>query len=369
MKTKEARRRPRINFYYYIKKIFFNHFLNHYFKGLYIIKFYFKIMENVNSKETQEKFSSELLIGQEPTEEPSENKFPNSNALGSTKKVLGYSTRNSILKSPWHCQHHLLYIILGIIIGTTFMHSFNRVSDTPEAIFNNLNYFFGNIWKDISVKIFGDKTITKKTETFVEELMKEFPNQSRNFFHTIISCYDYSVVNELGPSIIILVSNHKESKNNKCVSRRLLKFLSNSKDIKKLIINTKNFKTKQNKDAKLLLDRDLSYIFGEYREKIALVENIENIPAEAMLLFYAYGDEFLQAKFKGILILFTYELKEELSKDSKKQLFNNYAKLSTLVENELNDEWSPYVEYDQLHPLYTRIGNSIILLNEESFCA
>jgi len=57
----------------------------------------------------------------------------------------------------------------------------------------------------------------------------------------------------------------------------------------------------ENKNAdgvKLHIDTKLNNLFKN-GQRIALVKNINTIPATSMLLFYTYGDDLISAKFPG----------------------------------------------------------------------
>ena len=101
-----------------------------------------------------------------------------------------------------------------------------------------------------------------------------------------------------------------------------------------------------------------------------LIENIHNLPAESMILFYTYRDDATNAKYLGIIILFPYELEIVLSNNKEKhdELNSEYSKLSSFIETSLYDKWSKDIDYDQLKPLFTRIANNYVLVNPEQSC-
>ena len=100
--------------------------------------------------------------------------------------------------------------------------------------------------------------------------------------------------------------------------------------------------------------------------KFAIVQHIERIPFSVMLLFYTYGDDFFNSKFPGTIIFLTLELSPGLNVHSKrKQIQTSCSQMTDLVENYLSDLYLSSVHEDQLKPLFTRIANNIILINEE----
>jgi len=79
----------------------------------------------------------------------------------------------------------------------------------------------------------------------------------------------------------------------------------NTHNLKNLILNPESDNdltsliSKDNWDqVKLHIDTTLNGIFMN-KNRIALVKDIEKIPATSMLLFYTYGDDLLSAKYPG----------------------------------------------------------------------
>ncbi len=166
------------------------------------------------------------------------------------------------------------------------------------------------------------------------QLQMMFPNQTKGFYSHVISSYVHSITGNKDPSIIMLVSDKKNSKTVNCVAKKLLSLLTNDYDsefdYKLAILNSDKYKNKDSQLVKEELDGYLVNIFSKLNGKIALIENIQNIPAKSMILFYTYGDDMTTAKYRGIMVLFTYELNEEtFSNNIEKyeELTKNYSKL------------------------------------------
>ena len=116
--------------------------------------------------------------------------------------------------------------------------------------------------------------------------------------------------------------------------------------------------------AKLILDNRLIDIFNS-GNKLAMIKNIQHIPAKSMILFYTYGDILPDAKYPGVLILMRLNLNENLNDQQKAKYLKSTAGLSLFVETHLRSLWSKSIHEDQLAPLFSRIGNNIILVNNE----
>ena len=108
---------------------------------------------------------------------------------------------------------------------------------------------------------------------------------------------------------------------------------------KNSVINTRSL----NKDpdtAKFQLESKLTNLFSHLNKRTALVEDISNIPPKGMMIFYAYGDEYSNSRYNGIILLLTYTFDIDLNKEKLKKLSNDYSLLSSLVEEKLTSEWS-----------------------------
>ena len=211
----------------------------------------------------------------------------------------------------------------------------------------------------ISTKLDDVKLTNKGSISNV--LKAKLPNQNQDFYVTVLSCYEHSILNSLDPSIIILVSEKIQNLN--CVAENLLKILiagpNKELDSNMPIIESHVY---PNKTA---LDDILMEIFAT--KKVALIKNMQLIPAKSIMLFYTYGDDLTTAQYKGIVIIFTLTI-EKLTIDKNKLLTGKYGDLSGYIEHHMNNLWLNHIHWEQLQPLYTRIGNNIVLVNDEPSC-
>ena len=210
-----------------------------------------------------------------------------------------------------------------------------------------------------------------ESKIFYKNLTHDFKNQQLSFHTNIISCYEQSILSKKDPSIIMLVSDKNSKQNLDCVAKKVLKVLNEAihgtSEYKNLVISTRSL-DKDSDKAKFQLDSKLTNLFSHLNKRVALVEDISNIPPKSMMLFYAYGDEYSNSRYNGIVVLLTYTLDIGLSKDKFRLLANDYSLLSSLVEDKLTAEWSNEIHYDQLRPLFSRITNNIVLVDKENNC-
>ena len=129
------------------------------------------------------------------------------------------------------------------------------------------------------------------------------------------------------------------------------------------VINSTKLSSLNDEEAKEELDKRLVYIFQNLNEKIALIEDIQDLPDKSMILFHSYGDDKSNAKFKGIIIIFTFNFKGEIENREMSD-----KDMTLFIEQKLNDKLNQSFHYDQLNALFTRIANNLVLIQIENNC-
>lgn len=215
-----------------------------------------------------------------------------------------------------------------------------------------------------------------KFNSFLQEIKIKYPNQTELFWANIGSSFKHSVMESKDPSIVLIVNDQ----NTRELANRLIKDLmkglttvmkSNVYDLDNFIVDPvidsnlkKLINLKDSNKCKLYVDNRLDKIFKD-GEKMALVKNVEMLPAHAMLIFYTYGDDLYNAKYPGILILMTLDLDFQIEPAQKSQFLQSQSVLTKFVEDHLFNIWSKQIGEDQIRPLFTRIANNVIFLNTE----
>ncbi len=207
----------------------------------------------------------------------------------------------------------------------------------------------------------------------LEKLQAKYSKQTNRFWANIESTFRHSVLNSKDPSIVLVV-NDQQTRN---VSAILVD------DIVKLYFDTLNrqqnswlidpskdadlielIRSENSDKVKMVMDDRLKAIF-DHGDKIALIKNVQVLPAKSMLLFMSYGDLQAYAKYQGVLIIMTLDVGEEFDEQERAKLTRKTDYLYAYVQNYLTKLWSKIVGPDQLEPLYTRIANNVILVSPE----
>jgi len=224
-------------------------------------------------------------------------------------------------------------------------------------------------------KMTSDKSIKTNSnissgQTIFEEKIKliklKYPNLTSKFWANIESTYRHSIVKSKDPSIILIVNEKTDSKLAYNISFDILNLIKTSIDkeksnIKDLIINSSDLNCLSDpKRVKIEIDNKLNYLFAS-GEKVTLIRNIEFIPAEVMLLFMSYGDDFANARYTGVIILMTLEIKKLEVKD-KDSFLKSSRQMTQYIEGYLLDLWSKFIGEDQLIPIFTRIANNVLFV-------
>jgi hypothetical protein len=218
--------------------------------------------------------------------------------------------------------------------------------------------------------------LKKELQENLASLKLKYPNQTSSFWANVESTFVHSIINSKDPSIILIVNDETTSELAAKVTNDLFQSFLNilSKNSKK-----RDFFVDPQGDAELVklinndefdlvksyVDKKLDNIFSS-GNKLALVRSIEQLPPTTMLLFYTYGDDLANAKYPGVVIFMSLKLKNIfMEKQNRSDLLKSSAKLNEFVENYLFDLWSNKIGDDQLRPLFTRIANNVIFVNEE----
>ena len=233
-------------------------------------------------------------------------------------------------------------------------------------------------WSSLNSDLNNMNLVKKKFYSNFQSLKDKYPNQTANFWNNIESSFCYSIIDSGSPSILLLVNDKSTSNVANRIKSDMLEFfslvLSYVPEIRtnELVIDPLSgelaflLKNEKFDAAKKYVDTRLEVIFGSGK-RVALVQNIERLPFSTMVLFYTYGDDIINAKYPGTIIIFTLELSSEFNLKSleRKKILQSCSQLTVLVENYLTDLYSANVHEDQLKPLFTRIANNIIFINEE----
>lgn len=236
-------------------------------------------------------------------------------------------------------------------------------------------FFIYTIWSQPKL----ENNFAKKYAGF-DRLKTKYPNQTNLFWANIESCYRHSILKSKDPSIILIVSDETTRELGNILAYDILSLVhssvaTNTHHLDDLVISpqsdydlTSLISEDKYDEVKLLIDTKLNRVFMN-KKKIALVKDIQEIPATSMLLFYTYGDDLLSAKYPGVVILMTLKLEgaleNENNRDFRDALMKSQSKLTSYVEDYLFNLWSKQVGDDQLRPLFTRIANNVVLVNKE----
>ena len=220
------------------------------------------------------------------------------------------------------------------------------------------------------------KAQSKNLVDYLSELKQKYPNQTNSFWANIESSFRHSIIRQKDPSILLVVNDKRSKSLAEKITVDILTHLvqvfdsnSKAKNVNDLIIDAKKdqvlhemIKENSHDKSKLYIDTRLTSLFGSGK-KMALVNNIEMLPAQTMLLFYTYGDDLHNAKFPGIMILMSLNIDYELESGQRARFLKSSSVLTKFSEDYLFNLWSKSINDDQLRPLFTRIANNVIFVN------
>jgi len=282
------------------------------------------------------------------------------------------NTKDDIIKKNIS-KHSMIVVALLFLFGyLCVMSVWKNFGPTSSNI--NLQNDLSSSCND-ALSLAKQKAYQTKFNEHMKFIKSKYPNQTSLFWANIESTYRHSIVKMKDPSIVLMVSDKLTSQTGHELSSDILNAIKTSiedkqsSNLNNLIINPVDYsdlvESKQFDQVKLIIDNKLNKIFLN-GQRVALVRSIQQIPATSMLLFYTYGDDLLSAKYPGVVILMTLEIEDTIAVEKREQLTKNSKKIMEFVETHMFQMWSKFVGEDQLKPLFTRIGNNVVFVNNES---
>lgn len=321
--------------------------------------------QNRNSPYKSSPFKQEIIITQQIQQHQS------SSFSSSTSLSLKCSKKNSISKK-FHLKQNWPYVMILTAVLISIVYQY--VAPTSSITTSNHTDDLAAAPND-ALSLAKQKAYLTKFNEHMKFIKSKYPNQTRLFWANIESTYRHSIVKTRDPSIILIVSDKLTSHTGHELASDILNAIKTSiedqqsSNLNNLVISPAEYsnfiESKQFDQVKLIIDNKLNRIF-QSGQRVALVRSIQQIPATSMLLFYTYGDDLLSAKYPGVVILMTLEIDDILLVEQRAQLANNSKKIMEFVETYLFQMWSKFVGEDQLKPLFTRIGNNVVFVNNES---
>jgi hypothetical protein len=267
-------------------------------------------------------------------------------------------------------------VLIGLVIMSLFYGSFFSLGTNKKANNDSISDH-----EKLETQRELLKLQNRNLDIYLKELKAKYPNQSTSFWANIESSCRHSIIRQKDPSIVLLVSDRETKTLATALTvdildmvLKILKSVGLTKTAQEVTIDPKSdsnladlIQENNHDKLKLYIDNKLVEWFKS-GDKVALVNNIELLPAQTMLLFYTYGDDQDTAKFPGVLILMNLNLEMSLETALRERFNKNGSNkfLTKFTEDYLFKLWSARVNDDQLKPLFTRIANNVVLVNKEA---
>jgi len=164
------------------------------------------------------------------------------------------------------------------------------------------------------------------------------------------------------PSIVLMVNERINSKLAHNISLDILNSIKSSTNGESnVVIDLSIYENMKNINSiKLDLDNKISNLFS-LGQKVILIRNIELLPFEVMVLFMTYGDDYLTAKYSGVIILMTLEI-DKFRVYEKDEFLNSTKKMTEYIQDYLSYKLWNNIDDEKLNPLYTRILNNLVII-------
>lgn len=211
----------------------------------------------------------------------------------------------------------------------------------------------------------GKKEVLNQVNDAFSRLQKQFPNQTKAFWRVSSAAIKslLAVDDPKHPAVILLAAEKRTKQVMDCLAKKM------SEAVNQLLVGDKipvaefdclpheRLDAEEAKlaseEAKLALNAKLSEAFSS-GARVGLVLAVDLLPGNSSLIFYRLCDT-ANAPFRHVVIILTLNLKEKPVSDEE-----------THARKELTDLWTPFMEKDQIDPIFSRIGNSVAYVEDET---
>ena len=223
-----------------------------------------------------------------------------------------------------------------------------------------LNYSF--LFSFYIIIFYNHDNLKINFEKNLINLKLKYPNLKSKFWANIESTYKHSIVMSRDPSIVLMVNDRINSKLAHNISLDILNSIkSSTNDESNVVIDLSIYEDIENiSSIKLDLDNKISNLFS-LGQKVILIRNVELIPFEVMVLFMTYGDDYLTAKYTGVIILMTLEI-DKFRVYEKDEFLNSTKKITEYIQDYLSYKLWVHISDEHLYPLYSRILNNVVII-------
>lgn len=252
--------------------------------------------------------------------------------------------RNLVINHKW-----IVLAVVGILIAATY----NRFVASSKQKSNDLTPE-----QQIKAGEDGKTEVLSQVKDAFSHLQKQFPNQTKAFWRVSSAAIKslLAVDDPKHPAVILLAAERRAKQVLDCLAKKM------SEAVNQLLVGDKipvaefdclPHERLDAEEVKLALDEKLSAAFGS-GARVGLVLAVELLPGSSPMIFYRLCDT-ANAPFKHVVIILTLNLKEKPVSDKE-----------THAHKELTELWTPVLEKDQIDPIFSRIGNSVAYVEEET---
>lgn len=157
------------------------------------------------------------------------------------------------------------------------------------------------------------------------------------------------------PAVILLAGSKQITATTDCVALKMSEVVKDALDAESRVVvfDCRKYKDWEPQAVKREMDRQLTEAF-ERGAKVGVVLALESLPGASPMIFYRFCDT-ANAPFKNVVLILTLNMEKEATSDRDSE-----------AHEELGRLWNSVLEPEQVDPLFSRIGNSVAYVREET---
>lgn len=157
------------------------------------------------------------------------------------------------------------------------------------------------------------------------------------------------------PAVILLAGSKQSTATTDCVALKMSEAVKDAfeAEVPVAVFDCRKYKDWEPQAVKREMDRQLTEAF-ENGAKVGVVLAVEALPGTSPMIFYRFCDT-ANAPFKNVVLILTLNMEKEATSDRDSE-----------AHEELGRLWHSVLDPEQVDPLFSRIGNSVAYVSEES---
>lgn len=157
------------------------------------------------------------------------------------------------------------------------------------------------------------------------------------------------------PAVILLAGSKRTTATTDCLALKMSEAVKDAFETEApvVVFDCRKYENWEPQAVKREMDEQLTEAF-ENGAKVGVVLAVESLPGTSPMIFYRFCDT-ANAPFKDVVLILTLNMEKEATSDRDSEAHEELVRL-----------WYSVLDPEQVDPLFSRIGNSVAYVSEET---